>query len=107
MSETKGPTENIEYVEVPFPTFYTNSISVNSSPLDFGLLIMERLDANNATIRARIVMTSAHAKMLLVALAQQIDKHEELFGPILIPQAKVSATGPEPPSSQSPTAPSE
>jgi hypothetical protein len=80
--------KTVEYVEVSFPTFYTNSVVVSHSVFEFSMLIMERLDPTNATVRARIVTSAAHAKLLAAALAQQVAKYEAMFGEIVVPQMR-------------------
>ena len=110
MADEQEKAEKVEIVDVFFPTFYTNNIQLSSGPLDFHMLIMERLDVANMTIRARVVMTPAHARLLAEALIEQIRKYEGLFGPITIPRlldTKPSASEPEPPPSQSPSASSD
>jgi hypothetical protein len=95
-----------QYIDLLFPTFYTNSVSLGSGPFDFSMLVMERLDETTCTVRARVVMTPAHAKLLLAALVEQVAKHEIRYGTIQLPTpiAKASSTEPEPPPSQSPNA---
>jgi hypothetical protein len=90
-----------EFVEVPFPNFYTNGINIQFSNFEVVLFATERLDRTTATIKARIVMTHAHAKLLHQKLGEQIAKHEEIWGEIMIPirdpkESDSSSTEPEP-----------
>jgi hypothetical protein len=73
------------FVEFPFPTYYTNAINIASNYLDFQFLVQDRLNSQQATIRARIVMTPAHAKLLLAALGGQVQRYEERWGEIRLP----------------------
>ena len=88
-----------QYVDYQFPTFYTNTVSIMHTSLDFSLLIGDRLTPEAVTLRARIVMTPAHAKMLVKALVRQIDAYESRFGEIHLP---VLRDAPTPESSSEP-----
>src|ERR1700760_3173745 len=85
------------YVEFPFPTFYTNTITLSSGPFDFSFLICDRYTVDAIAVRARIVTSPPHAKILLATLAQQIEKFEALFGEIRLPgRPSEPSTEPEP-----------
>src|SRR5437899_1996689 len=106
--QQQGPLLEGEFVEIPFPNFYANSANVGHTFMDFALTFMERLDPKHATIKARIVTSPVHAKLLLEALQIQLKKYEELYGEIRIPDSvrrKPTASSSEPaqPSSQSET----
>ena len=90
---------------VPFPTFYTNNIQINHSLFDFSFLVMDRLDQETFTIRARVLMSPIHAKALLNALQAQVSKYENVFGELKLPkksEATAAATEPAPQPPQSP-----
>ena len=78
------------FVEVPFPNFYTNTISIGNNFMEFSFSFLERLDLENVTIKARAVMTPAHAKLLLRALQARVDKFEQMYGEIRIPSVEVT-----------------
>jgi hypothetical protein len=93
--------EPIDFVEIPFPNVYTNQINVQFSNIDVALVAIERIDKTSATIKARIVMTHAHAKLLRDRLSQQIETHEAKWGEIVpllesASRADSSSTEPEP-----------
>lgn len=71
-----------EFIDFPFPTFYTNAMKVTSSYFDFQLLVMDRMSKDLGTIRARIVMSPSHAKLLAGALITQLQQWEQQFGEI-------------------------
>jgi len=72
-------------VEFPFPTYYTNAINVGTTVFEFSLLVIDRLDNENATVRSRIVMNPSHAKLLFLTLGRQIQNYETRFGEIKLP----------------------
>lgn len=84
--ETEKPEQQI--VEVPFPNFYVNNVTISSNALDFAFTLMERLDEQNMTIKARMVMTPLHTKMFLSVLQSQMVKWEALNGEIKLPPRK-------------------
>jgi hypothetical protein len=92
------PEEDVEFIELPFQNFYTNAAKINSTPFDIALIVMERLDSKNATVKARIVMTPLHAKMLVEALTEHLEKWEAKYGEIQMPPRRdvTSANEPEP-----------
>jgi uncharacterized protein DUF3467 len=102
-----------QLVEVPFPNFYVNNVTVSSNVMDFSFTLMERLDTQNATIKARVVMTPLHAKMLLVTLQQNLEKWEAQHGEIALPprravtESTASSTAPAQQPSLSPPVASE
>jgi hypothetical protein len=94
------PEQELDFVELPFQNFYTNAVKISSSPFDVALIVMERIDTKNATVKARIVMTPLHAKLLAEALADHVQQWEAKHGEIQIPlrrdDAATSASEPEP-----------
>jgi hypothetical protein len=81
----------MQYVDVSFPTIYTNSIGINSTVFEFALMVMERFDQETSTIKARIVMVPAHAKLLYKVLGEHIELWEKRHGDIRMPKPIVSS----------------
>lgn len=73
-----------QYVEFPFETHYTNNINIFSTYFDFSLLVCDRF-AKQSTVRARIVMNPAHAKVLASVLAEHVRAYETKWGEIRLP----------------------
>ena len=65
---------------------YSNLVIISHSPtemiLDFAQLVP---GVKNATVRNRIIMNPIHAKRLLMALNDNVQKYEKQFGPIKEP----------------------
>jgi hypothetical protein len=102
--------EETGFVELPFPNFYSNGAMVRSNFFDFSILFTEQIDQAHRTIKARLVMSPGHAKLLLGALLAQVEKYETRFGEIKLPPELItsgSSSEPEQPPSQSPPAASE
>ena len=78
-------TDESQYVEVSIPNFYVNRVRVQSSYLEIVMLLLEKLDQESMTIKARVVMAPAHAKLLAAALSAQVKNWEEKFGEIVLP----------------------
>lgn len=66
---------------------YSNLVVIQHTPSEF-VLDFARILPNMPTARvgARIVCTPMHAKLLLRALQQNIERFEAQFGPIYVPQ---------------------
>lgn len=67
---------------------YANNASVGHSWQEFVIDFLQTLafvDPPQAEIRARIVTSPQHAKMLLAAIADQVRKYEAEFGEITVP----------------------
>jgi hypothetical protein len=87
--QPKPPQAGQLQVELPpqlEPT-YSNLVIIQHSPSEF-ILDFARVLPNMPTARvgARIVMTPMHARLLLRALSENIDKFEAQFGAIYVPQ---------------------
>lgn len=67
---------------------YSNFAVIQHSPSEF-ILDFARILPNmpTAKIGARVVMTPMHAKLLMRALQENIDRFEKQFGDIYVPQA--------------------
>ncbi|MCS6846574.1 MAG: DUF3467 domain-containing protein [Anaerolineae bacterium] len=66
---------------------YSNLVVIQHTPSEFVLdfaRILPNMPA--ARVGARIVTTPMHAKLLLRALQQNIERFEAQFGPIYVPQ---------------------
>ncbi len=66
---------------------YSNFVMIQHSPSEF-ILDFARIMPNMPTARvgARVVMTPMHAKLLVRALQENIDKFEAQYGAIYVPQ---------------------
>jgi hypothetical protein len=82
------PAQQVQ-VELPanLDAAYSNFVVIQHSPSEF-ILDFARIMPNvpNAKVGARVVMTPMHAKLLLRALAENIEKYEAQFGDIYMPQ---------------------
>ena len=96
MSMSKQPTPQQpqaqpQQVQVELPAnldaSYSNFVVIQHSPSEF-ILDFARILPNvpNARVGARVVMTPMHAKLLLRALVENIEKYEAQFGDIYVPQ---------------------
>jgi hypothetical protein len=76
-------------IELPaqLDAVYSNLVVIQHSPSEF-ILDFARVLPNmpSAKVVARVVMTPMHAKLLLRALQENIDKFEAQYGAIYVPQ---------------------
>ena len=83
------PQQNQIQVELPaqLDATYSNFVVIQHSASEF-ILDFARVLPNmpTAKVGARIVMTPMHAKLLLRALQENIEKFEAQFGAIYVPQ---------------------
>jgi hypothetical protein len=76
---------NIELGEKEAEGIYSNLAIITHSPAEFIVDFTRILPGiPKAKVHARIIMTPQHAKMLLHALSDNIDKYEKKFGEIKI-----------------------
>jgi len=76
---------NVELGEKESEGIYSNLALISHSPSEFIIDFARVMPGVQKTkVYARIVMTPAHAKMLLSALEQNIKKYEGQFGAIKI-----------------------
>lgn len=76
---------NIELGEKEAEGIYSNLAIITHSPAEFIVDFTRILPGiPKAKVHARIIMTPQHAKMLLHALNDNIDKYEKKFGEIKI-----------------------
>jgi hypothetical protein len=76
-------------VELPanLDAVYSNLVIIQHSPSEFVLdfaRVLPNMPA--ARVGTRVVMTPMHAKLLLRALRENIERFEAQFGPIYLPQ---------------------
>jgi hypothetical protein len=76
-------------VELPanLDAVYSNLVIIQHSPSEFVLdfaRVLPNMPA--ARVGTRVVMTPMHAKLLLRALQENIERFEAQFGPIYLPQ---------------------
>jgi len=87
MSDQEKKTKKVN-VEVPpdLEPVYTNIALISHSPsevlIDFACLLP---NSPNARVKARIVNTPVHAKLLLRALQENLERYEARFGEIQLP----------------------
>jgi hypothetical protein len=83
------PQQQQLQIELPaqLDAAYSNFVLIQHSPSEF-ILDFARILPNmpTAKVGARVVMTPMHAKLLLRALQENIDKFEAQFGAIYVPQ---------------------
>jgi len=78
---------NIPQLEIPadIKSEYINLVRISHSPMDLFFDFAELLPGGPARVRSRVVMSPLGAKLLLRALAENINKYETSFGEIKIP----------------------
>lgn len=83
--ESKSQQINIELGEKEAEGIYSNLAIITHSPAEF-IIDFTRVvpGAPKAKVHARIITTPQHAKMLLRALKENVDKFESKFGEIKI-----------------------
>ena len=91
MSQTKEPQSqqiNIELGEKEAEGIYSNLAIISHSPAEF-IIDFTRIvpGVPKAKVHARIITTPQHAKMLMKALKDNIEKFEAKFGEINIDAA--------------------
>ncbi|MCQ2296687.1 MAG: DUF3467 domain-containing protein [Bacteroidales bacterium] len=71
---------------------YSNLAIISHSPTEMILDFAQMLPGTpNANVRTRVIMNPIHAKRLLNALADNIQKYEHNFGPIEEPKVPINA----------------
>jgi hypothetical protein len=84
--DKKQPNQNqinIELTEEVAEGVYSNLAMIAHSNSEFVIDFIRLMPGvPKAKVKARIVVTPEHAKRLLQALAENIQKYEETFGPI-------------------------
>lgn len=76
---------NIELGEKEGEGIYSNLAIISHSPAEFVIDFTRVLPGvPKAKVFARVIMTPQHAKMLLAALRENIEKYERAFGEIRV-----------------------
>jgi hypothetical protein len=86
---TNNPAPQQLQVEIPaaLDAVYSNFVVIQHSPSEFVIDFARILPSMpTAKVGARIVTTPMHAKLLLRALQENIERYEAQFGPIYVPQ---------------------
>ncbi len=87
MSDEKNVSQqiSIELGDKEAEGIYSNLAIISHSPAEF-IIDFTRLlpGVPKAKVHARIIMTPQHAKMLLGALRENVDKYERNFGEIKV-----------------------
>jgi len=88
------PPIQIEVGEKEAEGIYSNFVMIIHSPSEF-ILDFARImpGVPKAKVQARIIMTPSHAKMLLKALSDNIEKFEQKFGEIKIHEQEIKKIG--------------
>ncbi|MBM4166439.1 MAG: DUF3467 domain-containing protein [Ignavibacteria bacterium] len=86
MNEQNQPQQiNIELSEKEAEGIYSNLAIITHSPAEFIIDFTRVLPGvPKAKVHARLIMTPQHAKFLMSALRDNIDKYEKRFGDIKI-----------------------
>jgi hypothetical protein len=84
MDETKKPQKlNIEIGDDVVDGTYSNLAAITHSNAEFIIDFINMMPgAKKARVKSRIIMTPQHAKRLLNAIADNIQKYESVHGPI-------------------------
>ena len=70
---------------------YANIALISHTPAEMVLDFAQMLPRSpRGTVQARIIMTPMHAKMLQLALAQNVANYERVYGEIRLPQRGAS-----------------
>ncbi len=76
-------------IELPpdLEAIYTNFAVISHTPSEVIVDFVRLLPGNpHARVQTRVLMTPMNAKLLLNALAENLERFESQFGPIVIPQ---------------------
>jgi hypothetical protein len=90
------PTQKPKRVTIELPknlnAVYANAALISHSPAEIVLDFAQVLPRTpKGTVLSRIIMSPVHAKLLQMALAQNIANYERQFGEIRLPQHKTLA----------------
>lgn len=81
--DDKKPQINIELSEKTAEGVYANLAMIAHSSSEFVVDFIRLMPGvQKAKVKSRVVITPEHAKRLLKALQENIDKYEKTFGPI-------------------------
>jgi hypothetical protein len=89
-----GPGIPVQLGEKEAQGVYANLVLISHSSSEFVLDFAKMLPGlQRATVQARVVMTPQHAKLFHRALEDNINKHEEKYGAIKLPDRGDHARG--------------
>ncbi|MBQ0016211.1 MAG: DUF3467 domain-containing protein [Bacteroidales bacterium] len=92
MSEKKEQGLNIDMSPDVAKGTYSNLAIISHSPTEIILDFAQMLPGTpNPQVRSRVLMSPVHAKRLLMALNDNIQKYEDKFGTIVEPAAPENA----------------
>lgn len=81
--DPKAPKINIDLPEDLAQGVYANLAVINHSPVEFVVDFAQMMPGmNQAKVRSRVILAPHHAKRLLAALAENIQRFERQNGPI-------------------------
>lgn len=84
-----NPPFSIDLPEEVAGGTYCNIVAIAHSPAEFILDFIQMLPGSpKATVKSRVIMAPIHAKQLLMALNENMDKFEQNFGAITPPPAQ-------------------
>lgn len=70
---------------------YSNLAVISHSDAEFVLDFIQVIPGTQkAEVRSRVIMTPQHAKRLLMAMIENVEKYERANGPIKVPNAEVN-----------------
>ena len=82
-NQEQGKQINIELPEEIAEGVYSNLAIINHSPAEFVVDFVKMMPGvPKAKVKSRIVLTPQHAKRLMRALADNVQKYEQQFGEI-------------------------
>ncbi len=82
-NQEQGNQINIELPEEIAEGVYSNLAIINHSPAEFVVDFVKMMPGvPKAKVKSRIVLTPQHAKRLMRALADNVQKYEQQFGEI-------------------------
>lgn len=90
-NQPKPNPQNTLQIEIPvtLEPAYSNFVVIQHSASEF-VMDFARILPNmpSAKVGARVVTTPLHARLLLRALQENIERYESQFGPIYVPQGE-------------------
>ena len=89
---------NIELSEEMAQGVYSNLVAINHSPTEFVLDFIQMMPGvPKAKVQSRVILTPEHAKRLLQALGENMERYEQNFGNVQThepPQVPLNFGGP-------------
>lgn len=92
----QGQQVNIELPDETAEGTYSNLAVISHSPSEFVIDFIRMMpNLPKAKVKSRIIMTPQHAKRLLAALSENIERYEDAFGEIEVrePQPPIPPFG--------------